>query len=285
MRAVVCEEDERPRDHSGVHAAAIWAYHTHSAKLLRGKRNINQHTAFRSGRGGIPATGGSSVLSTSRGQLEVVNGRAEAMASRSGYKSLPDSAAEEDARTADAEQPQQVAAAGARRPAAPGKGEDPPEGGGKGSGGSASGGGGSKATTTTAELEKKDPAASSADGGGRELPTAQGIFVGDPVSQSTPYHATPPARATVITSAPASYEHVAAAAGAAAGDGRGIAVPSGGGGQHTVIVMNAPPPGHQFGEWGRQPQAFVCRACGFTGLSLTMTVRGSHVCFGWGLRT
>ncbi|CAM9675973.1 unnamed protein product [Ectocarpus sp. 13 AM-2016] len=196
------------------------------------------------------------------------------MASRSGYKSLPDSAAEEDARTADAEQPQQVTAAGARRSAAPGKGEDPPEVGGKGSEGSSSGGGGgsSKATTTTAELEKKDSAASSADGGGGELPTAQGIFVGDPVSQSTPYHAAPPARATVITSAPASYEHVAAAAAAAAaGDGRGIAVPSGGGGQHTVIVMNAPPPGHQFGEWGRQPQAFVCRACGFTGLSLTMT--------------
>ncbi|CAM9830490.1 unnamed protein product [Ectocarpus sp. 12 AP-2014] len=194
------------------------------------------------------------------------------MASRSGYKSLPDSAAEEDARTADAEQPQQVAAPGAPRSAAPGKGEDPPEVGGKGSGGSSSGGGGSsKATTTTAELEKKDPAASSADGGGGELPTAQGIFVGDPVSQSTPYHAAPPARATVITSAPASYEHVAAAAAAAAGDGRGIAVPGGGSGQHTVIVMNAPPPGHQFGEWGRQPQAFVCRACGFTGLSLTMT--------------
>ncbi|CAM9571960.1 unnamed protein product [Ectocarpus sp. 6 AP-2014] len=194
------------------------------------------------------------------------------MASRSGYKSLPDSAAEEDAQTADAEQPQQVAAAGARRPAAPGEGKDPPEVGGRGSVGSASGGGGgSKATTTTAELEKKDPAASSAGGGGGELPTAQGIFVGDPVSQSTPYHAAPPARATVITSAPTSYEHVAAAATAVAADGRGIAVPSGGGGQHTVIVMNAPPPGHQFGEWGRQPQAFVCRACGFTGLSLTMT--------------
>ncbi|CAB1118725.1 unnamed protein product [Ectocarpus sp. CCAP 1310/34] len=198
------------------------------------------------------------------------------MASRSGYKSLPDSAAEEDARTADAEQ--QVAAAGAPRPAAPGKGEDPPVVGGKGSGGSSSSGGGSsKATTTTAGREKKDPAASSADGGGGELPTAQGIFVGDPVSQSTPYHAAPPAHATVITSAPASYDHVAAAAAAAAGDGRGIAVPSGGGGQHTVIVMNAPPPGHQFGEWGRQPQAFVCRACGFTGLSLTMTDPCSNI--------
>ncbi|CAM9915783.1 unnamed protein product [Ectocarpus fasciculatus] len=201
------------------------------------------------------------------------------MASRSGYKSLPDSAAEEDAQTADnAEQPQQVAAGNAARassrPEAPGKGENPPaEVAGEGSGGSAGGGGGgggSKASPT-AELEKKDPAASSADGGGGgELPTAQGIFVGDPVSQSGYSHAPPPARATVITSAPASYEHVAAAA-VAAGGGRGIAVPSGGGGQHTVIVMNAPPAGHHFGEWGRQPQAFVCRACGFTGLSLTAT--------------
>lgn len=116
------------------------------------------------------------------------------------------------------------------------------------------------------------------------LPVAEGVFVGDPVTQSSyglagggggAYNASA-AQATVITSAPPAYQnHVAAAAAAAAatgGDGRGIAIPHQGSGQHTVIVMNGAQ-GQQFGEWGREPQPFVCRACGFSGLTATMTVR------------
>lgn len=128
--------------------------------------------------------------------------------------------------------------------------------------------------------DKKDPT------GG--LPTAEGVFVGDPVSQSAAAFHTGggsggynPTRATVITSAPppAYSNDVAAAiaaANAAGGDGRGIAIPYQGGGagagQHTVIVMNAPA-GHQFGQWGRLPQAFVCRACGYSGMTIATTVR------------
>lgn len=108
------------------------------------------------------------------------------------------------------------------------------------------------------------------------LPVAEGVFVGDPVTQSA-YGASAAPQATVITSAPppAYQTHVVAASAAAAaagGDGRGIAIPHQESGQHTVIVMNGPP-GHQFGEWGREPQSFVCRACGFAGLTATMTVR------------
>ncbi|CAM9410346.1 unnamed protein product [Scytosiphon promiscuus] len=145
--------------------------------------------------------------------------------------------------------------------------------------------GGSKLSSETAKAgekpsDKKDPT------GG--LPTAEGVFVGDPVSQSAAafhtgggggggYNRTP-TRATVITSAPPAYSNDVAAAVAAAnvagGDGRGIAIPyqggGGGAGQHTVIVMNAPA-GHQFGEWGRLPQPFVCRACGYSGMSVAMT--------------
>lgn len=126
------------------------------------------------------------------------------------------------------------------------------------------------------------PASLSRSPGG--LPVAKGVFVGDPVTQSSygpsgggggAYNPSA-TQATVITSAPPGYQnHVVAAAAvaaAASGDGRGIAIPHQGSGQHTVIVMNGPP-GNQFGEWGRAPQPFVCRACGFSGSTATMTVR------------
>lgn len=133
--------------------------------------------------------------------------------------------------------------------------------------------------------DKKDPT------GG--LPTAEGVFVGDPVSQSTAAFHTggggggygrTPTRATVITSAPPAYSNnvaaAVAAANAAGGDGRGIAIPyqggGGGPGQHTVIVMNAPA-GHQFGQWGRLPQPFVCRACGHSGMTVAVTVRAQEI--------
>lgn len=164
-----------------------------------------------------------------------------------------------------------------------------------------------KRTSTTSDAASVRKKSSSPSGGDKSidptggLPTAEGVFVGDPVSQSTAYptatvsgnydhhHAASAAHANVITSAPApTYSnHVATAAAAAMGGaGTGIAIPQGGAGgvggmgQHTVIVMNAPP-GHQFGEWGRQPQPFVCRACGYAGLSAAVTVRERRVSRSW----
>lgn len=145
----------------------------------------------------------------------------------------------------------------------------------------------SKQTTSSGD-KKIDPT------GG--LPTAEGVFVGDPVSQSTAYptaavsgnynhNAAGAAHATVITSAPPpTYSNhvatgIAAASAIGGAAGRGIAIPqggagSGGAGQHTLIVVNAPL-GHQFGQWGRHPEPFVCRACGFSGLSAATSVRES----------
>lgn len=231
------------------------------------------------------------------------------MASRGGYRSLPADLDESSAPSIPEEQhPLGDGSGGAassnsspdntkRSSDADGPSSFPPA--------NAAGGkkGANKTSTTSAHAASNEKASplSGADkktdptGG---LPTAEGVFVGDPVSQSTAYPTaavsgnydhhrhtagtSPAAHATVITSAPQpTYSnHVAtgiAAAAAMGGSGTAIAIPQGGAGgggsgQHTVIVMNNAP-GHQFGEWGRQPQLFVCRACGYSGLSAAVTVR------------
>lgn len=100
------------------------------------------------------------------------------------------------------------------------------------------------------------------------LPTAEGVFVGSPIDQSSLYQ--PGAgmlqhQATVVTSAPPAYGSSRGAAGASAvvtsTDGRPNS-------SHTVILVNNP----GYGEWGRAPQPFACRACGFSGYSNAVQV-------------
>eukprot|EP00903_Cladosiphon_okamuranus_P016545 g15263.t1 len=200
------------------------------------------------------------------------------MASRKGYKSLPadSSAVSEGPPTPDAEQPAAEAAGG---PAAAAVGGSMSAAGaergsfgereGPAPGRDATSGGGSRKEASGAGTAGESDGKDANPTGG--LPVTEGVFVGDPITQSSygtlsggggAYSPSAP-QATIVT-APA------AAAATAGGDGRGIAMPHQGTGQHTVIVMNAPP-GHQFGEWGRDPQPFVCRACGFSGFTATMT--------------
>lgn len=140
---------------------------------------------------------------------------------------------------------------------------------------------GGKNPTATAAIDA-DPPESEAKpvdltGG---LPTAQGMVVGSPVSQHTPFPLTPMTaggiaggqqRATVVTAAPLeSYNRVVSGVDARSGyqvrsTGRGAEIA----GQPTVIVVNSPAP-H---EWGRGPQPFMCGACGFSGYSNAMLVR------------
>eukprot|EP00752_Nemacystus_decipiens_P001550 g1518.t1 len=202
------------------------------------------------------------------------------MASRKGYTSLP-----ADSETGNAALDAEQSGGGAAAVRGRTTGADESSVGARGD--ASSGKDSTSGSTTTKESPGAEKAGESAEkdltGG---LPVAEGVFVGDPVTQSTYgasggggggggiYNPSAP-QATVITSAPPGYQnHVVAASAAAAaaggGDGRGIAMPHQGTGQHTVIVMNGPP-GHQFGEWGREPQLFVCRACGFSGLTATMT--------------
>lgn len=103
------------------------------------------------------------------------------------------------------------------------------------------------------------------------LPTAEGVFVGAPVDQSSLYHSGGGGshhQATVITSGPPAYRNSHGAAGSAATVATSTAGVANNNPSHTVIMVNNP----GYGEWGRVPQPFACRACGFSGYSHAVQV-------------
>lgn len=127
------------------------------------------------------------------------------------------------------------------------------------------------------------------------LPTAEGIFVGAPVAQSS-YHASTvswpsgahsdSSSAATVAAAPPSYNaHVAATVSQGGRGPRGgavVVVPGGqvgggvgpGGDHRTVILVNNP---RFMEQWGRQPQPFTCQSCAFTGFSSTTSVRSVDI--------
>lgn len=119
------------------------------------------------------------------------------------------------------------------------------------------------------------------------LPTAEGVFVGSPIAQ-TSYSQAPTvsgawasgtqSNAGIVAGPPSYNAHVTAAAGGGAGGGAVVVMPGGaqigglgrgpGGENRTVILVNSP----RFFEWGRQPQPFTCQSCSFSGFSSTTSV-------------
>lgn len=130
------------------------------------------------------------------------------------------------------------------------------------------------------------------------LPTAEGVFVGAPVTQSSysdaatvsgawPSGADSNTSAAVVAAPPSYNAHVTAASSQSRGGARGgavVVVPggqqmggvgAGPGGEHrTVILVNNP---RFMEQWGRHPQPFTCQSCGFTGFSSTTSVRSIDI--------
>ena len=126
------------------------------------------------------------------------------------------------------------------------------------------------------------------------LPTAEGVFVGAPITQSSCSHAPTVSGAwpsgvhsnsnAAVVAAPPSYNAHVGAASSQGGGGAVVVVPggqqmggvgAGPGGEHrTVFLVNNP---RFMEQWGRQPQPFTCQSCGFTGFSSTTSVRSFDI--------
>ncbi|CAN0044963.1 unnamed protein product [Ascophyllum nodosum] len=134
---------------------------------------------------------------------------------------------------------------------------------------SSAGAGSTEAATAKDAGSEKQEGARKGDGDLGGLPTAEGVFVGDPVAQSL-Y----PNPAPVIT--PVSHQYNLNSQASQGRPPSGVSITTGGhhvvtsaaGGMHHTVFLVDP---RGFYAWGRVPQAFVCNSCGFSGMTSAFT--------------